>query len=95
MAVTVAASEKQMRYLRDLVSAAGLDMSKFLIERGISEVKGWPTGETVARLPSKAEASRLIDELVPTRGSYRPRGRRHVRFYRCTHEDYPCCGCER
>lgn len=87
------ATPKQMAYLRKLVAAEGLDLDTWLIERGCSREVGFPQSRTVADVPSKSQASRLIDELAP-RQPRRPRysGRRPM-FYKCTHEDYPCCGC--
>lgn len=89
------ATDNQMAYLRKLVADAGGDISQFLIERGITKHEGFPQPIIVARLPSKSEASRLIDELAPPRTSSYRRGarRRTYTTTRCTHEDYPCCGC--
>ncbi len=77
------ATDRQMSYLRTLVERTGTDLSTFLVERGISE-----TG------PSKSQASDLISELAPPSIRHLRISRRYV-SYRCTHEDYPCCGCER
>jgi hypothetical protein len=97
------ATDRQMRYLRDLVEATGAELGPYLIKRGISEQKGWREPYLAATRPSKEQASRLIAELAPARSYSDPRrgGRRsrysgrRTYFERCTHEDYPCCGCER
>lgn len=94
------ATERQMSYLRSLVAQTETpDIHDYLVAHGISELTGCPTAQATARRPSKSEASRLIDELAPAHGRkpyrYNARGR-YVRAYTpCTHEDYPCCGCER
>ena len=90
------ATDRQMSYLTKLVTATGTDLRSFLIDHGYCHAT--MTG-TVAGRPSKDAASALISELAPERSTTRYArsgltGRR-LRYtsYRCTHEDYPCCGC--
>jgi hypothetical protein len=95
------ATPKQMNYLRKLVAQSGQEIHAFLTERGICHLAGFREPTQVADMPSKDQASRFIDELQTALGiesrPYRPRGgygrRRRVESFRCTHEDYPCCGC--
>lgn len=98
MTTPAPATDRQMAYLRKLVEAQGSDIRTFLINQGITKTEGWPVPEIVAAVPTKAQASRLIDSLAPASTGYARRsrgGRRYTPMYRCTHEDYPCCGCER
>ena len=61
--MTTQATPKQMNYLRSLVAASGQEIHEYLISHGICHQAGWREPYQVADMPSKAQASRLIDEL--------------------------------
>jgi hypothetical protein len=55
-------------------------------------------GETIRYTPGMVATHDACgdptEDAAPTRArAARGRGRRPVMFFRCTHEDYPCCGC--
>lgn len=84
-----APTAKQTAYLDALITKAGMTRREWEESVGLIEANPWG-GRLRTEAITRANVSRWIDALQAHTST------RRALLYanRCTHEDYPCCGCE-